>query len=179
MNEGINLLDPDKKGSSTHFVHHIQKMRLFVLGLLFIVSVSSVILFTMVEISPLPQLRTQEQNLQQSLMQSQNDIVKLSIVNERMSSITSLLRTRPMLDQPLGLIEDKLSGDSTVTDIQSDDQTMTITVESPSLQSLDSFINGLVGYAQEKKGFSKVSLLDLTTDQVTNEYETTLNLSFL
>jgi Tfp pilus assembly protein PilN len=176
MNEGINLLEPNKNSSPVGFVRHIQKMRIFVISLLFLVSVFSVILFILVTLSPLPALQRQEEELQQNLLQSKSDITKLALLNERTTAIQSVLNKRASLDQTIGLIEDKLPQDTTFTAIQGDNKSMTITVESTSLQSLDTFMNGIVGYIAARKAFTKITLLDLTNDQTTDEYSATIQL---
>jgi hypothetical protein len=176
MNEGINLLDQNKKSSGVILPGHLQKMRILVIGLLFIVSVSSVILFILVELSPLPALQTQEKSLEQTLLSSKSDIVKLSLVKERTTSISTLLAKRQNLDEKLGLVQDKISGNTTVTSLQADNTGILLTAESGSLQDLDNFLNGLIQYVQEKKIFSQVILVDLATDQTNGEYAVSVHL---
>jgi hypothetical protein len=179
MNEGVNLLEPNKNTGPGNILHHLQVMRIITVFLLFIISVSAVIIFILVSISPLPELKNQEQSLQQTLLQSKSDIVKLSLVKEQTDAINQLITNRQSLDVPLSMIEYYLSSDMTVTDIQTDNKTILLTVESPSLKSLDTFLNGIIGYVQEKKVFSSAILVDLTTDQTDNEYALTVQLGFL
>lgn len=177
MNEGINLLDPNKKNTSTFSMHHLQMMRIIVVSLLFIISVSSVILFILVAISPLPVLRQQEQSLQQSLSLSKSDIVKLALVKERTDAISQFLVKRQKLDQTLGLIESKFSGNTKVTAIQANSTGTIISVESGSLEDLDNFLNGLIVLVQQKKDFSQVILIDLSNDPTNSDYEATVRLN--
>lgn len=177
MNEGINLLESNKKNTSAAFVRQLQTMRTLVIGLLFIVSVSSVILFILIALSPLPTLQNQEQSLQQSLTLSKNDIVKLDLIKERTTSISQFLDKRKKLDQTIQVIESKFTGDATVTAIESTNIGTTVTVESSSLQDLDNFLNGLIVLVQQKKSFSKVTLVDLATDQTNNKYEAIVRLN--
>ena len=179
MNESINLLDPNKKTISSGFLRRMQVMRVITGGLLFIVSVSSVILFILVALSPLPSLQKQEQSLRLTLSQSKDDIVKLALINERTATVNNIITKRQSLDQTLALIQSKLSNDTTITAIQADKQSMTLTAESPSLQSLDNFLNGLMGFVQNKKSFSQVTLVDLTNDQANNQYAVTVRLTLL
>jgi hypothetical protein len=178
MNEGINLLDPNKKASGI-LPGHLQKMRIVVVGLLFIVSVSSVILFVLVALSPLPALQTQERSLEQTVMASRTSIVKLALVKERTDSISAFLAKRQNLDQTIGLVQDKISGDVTITSLQVDNTGILLTAESSSLQNLDTFLNGLMQYVQEKKDFSSVLLVDLAVDQTNGEYAVSVRLNTL
>lgn len=179
MNERINLLEPNKTNGPSVFLRRLQTMRIVTVGLLFIVSVSSVILFILVALSPLPALQRQEQSLQQTLSQSKNDIVKLALVDDQTSAVSTLLTKRNTLDVQLGLILDKLPSDMKVTEIRTDNKNIQVTVASSSLQSFETFFTGIVGYVQEKKSFSKVTLVELTTDTSSNAYVATVRLSFL
>jgi hypothetical protein len=179
MNEGINLLAPNKNKGSGDLLRRIQKMRFLTIALLFIVSVSSVILFILVALSPLPALQKQAQSLQQSLATSKDSIVKLTLVNSQTDSISQLLTKRKSFELPLRLIQDKFSGDMKIEQLQMDDSIVLITVESSSLHSVDTFINGLANYVQEKNTFSKVILVDLAIDEATNSYSATVQLNYL
>ena len=179
MNEGINLLDPNKNTGPAEMLRRLQKMRLFAIGMLFIVSVASVVLFILVALSPLPSLQRQEQYLRQSLNSSKNDIAMLEIVKGQTDTISQLLNQRVSLKKQVTLIQNKLTSDITVNDIQIDNTGTLITVESNSLQSLDSFLNGLTSYVVSKNTFSKATLIDLTNDQSTNEYAVTVQLNTL
>jgi hypothetical protein len=179
MNEGINLLEPNKKASSVVVLKHLQTTRIIVVSLLFLVSAISVIVFILVAISPLPALKTQEQSLQQNLMQSKNDMVKLSLINDRTDAISHFLANRQMVDQILETIDSKLSDNTTVSAIQTTSKSVTITIDSNSLQDLDNFINGMIVLVQEKKTFSQVTLVDLTNTATNNGYEITVKLTLL
>lgn len=179
MNEGLNLLEPNKTTGPGNLLHHLQVMRIITIGLLFIISVTSVVIFILVSISPLPGLKNQEQTLEETLQQSRNDIVTLGIVNGQTTAISMLMNNRETFNIPLSLIKYYISSDMRVTTIQADNKTITVTVESQSLQSLDTFLNGLIGYVQEKKVFSNVTLVDLTTDQSNNTFALTVQLDLL
>lgn len=175
MNEGINLIDSNKKNTPIFFVHQMLTMRIIVVGLLFIVSVSSVILFILVDLSPLPTLQRQEQSLEQNLSLSKSDIAKLILVKDRTNAISQFLTKRQELDQTIGVIESKFTGNITVTAIQVSNTGTTISVESASLEDLDNFLNGLITLVQQKKAFSQVTLVNLAYNQTNGEYEVSVH----
>ena len=179
MNERINLLDQNKDTGPSDFLKRLHTMRLVTVGLLFIVSVSSVILFILVTLSPLPALQQKEKTLEQTLSQSKNDIVKLALVNNQTDAVNGLLKKRGTLDVPLGQVLTKMPGDMQVTEIRTDSKNMLLTVASPSLQSFNTFLNALVGFAQDKKFFNKVTLTEMTIDTSNNTYNATVQLSLL
>jgi hypothetical protein len=179
MNEGINLLDPNKNTGPAEMLRRLQKMRLVAMGLLFIISVTSVILFILVALSPLPKLQSQEQYLRQTLTASKNDIATLEIVKGQTDTISQLLTKRASLLKQVSLIQAKLTSDTTISDIQIDSTGTLITFESHSLQSLDTCINGLTSYVEAKNTFSRVTLVDLTNDPTTDGYAVTVQLTML
>jgi len=179
MNEGINLLDPNKRKGPSVVLARLKTTRTLVMGLLFIVSVTSVILFILVALSPLPALQRQEATLNQNLTLSKTDMVKYALLQERTTDISSLLTKRHTLNQTISLIQSKLPNDISVTALQGDTGVLTITVESPSLQSIDSFLSGLISLVQAKKMFKQISVTELTVDQSSNDYLASLRLVLL
>lgn len=179
MNETINLLDPNKDSKSVRSLKRMQYMRFFAMGMLFLVSVSSIILFMLVSLSPLPELQRQEQALRLTLSQASVDMAKMALVSERTASIEKVLADRTSYDQILALLQERLPNNAEITSIRVDQQVLVVTVESRSLTSLDTFLNGLVGLVQEKKAFSQVTLSTLANDNVRNDYTMTVSLVML
>lgn len=176
MNEGINLLEPIKKGSSISFLRHIQLMRLIVVSILFVVSISSVILFILVSLSPLPVLKQQQTSLEQTITSSKNYIVMLALTKERAASISQFLNTRHKYGQTLRVIQSKLSGNDTVTALQTSTSGLLVTVDSNSLEDIDNFLNSVIVLVQQKEYFSQVIMVDLALNQNNNDYEVILQL---
>ena len=179
MNEEINLLDPNKRKGPSVLLARLKTTRTLVIGVLFIVSVTSVILFILVALSPLPALQRQEATLNENLTLSKTEMVKYALLQERTTDITSILTKRHTLNQTISLIQNKLPNDITVTALQGDTGVLTITVESPSLQSIDSFLSGLISLVQAKKMFKQISITELTVDQASNDYLASLRLALL
>jgi Tfp pilus assembly protein PilN len=179
MSEGINLLDPNKQGANTADAKRLQTMRFVAIGMLFIVSVSSVVLFMLVSLSPLPQLQQQEEELKVTLSQSGDDMAKLALLEERTTSIDALLKGRTSYEEILALLQSKLPSNAQITSIRLDQKTLVLTIESRSLNSLDSFLNGLISDVQNKKAFSQVTMTSLANDNIRNDYAMTVSLILL
>jgi hypothetical protein len=179
MNEGINLLDPNKENTPGVVNRRVLGLRAIAMGMLFLVSASSIILFILVTLSPLPELKKQETSLRATLATSHTDMAKLSLVNERAASIQTLLASRKSFDQTLELIQSKLPSGVDISAIQIDANIVSVTVESKSLKQLDDFINGLVGLVAEKNGFSRVTMTSLINDDSQSKYSVSLNLLLL
>ncbi|MBA3724506.1 MAG: hypothetical protein H0W89_06525 [Candidatus Levybacteria bacterium] len=179
MSEGINLLDANKKNENILPVRRIHFMRIMAVSMLFVVSVSAVIVFILIALSPLPELQRQEQSLRLNLSNSSADMAKLALLDERTSVITKLLSERTSYDQTIGLLQDTLPDNATISSLRVEGDILVVTVESRSLQALDTFLNGLINYVQEKKGFSQVMLSSLSSDNVSNDYSLTVHLILL
>jgi hypothetical protein len=126
--------------------------------------------------SPLPALQKKEQSLRSTLSQSNQDMLKLAFLNERVNSIDLLLQKRVSLDKYINLIQSKLDDATKITSIRVNRHTLFVTAESRSLKSLDSFLNNMIAYVKEKNGFSQVVMTDLALSPSKNVYSLTINL---
>lgn len=179
MSNGINLLDPHNKSDNALASKRVNAMRFTAIGLLFIVSASSIVLFLMVSLSPLPELKRQEHSLRLTLSEQSADIAKVAVLNERASAIDKVLKERKSYEEILKLLQEKLPSNVTINSLRVLDNSIVMTVESKSLTELDSFIVGLMQYIEEKKAFSQLTLSSLATDNVRNDYSMTITLVML
>lgn len=177
MSESINLLDPNKNNTSGFSLKRIQKMRFFSMSFLFLVSVSSVIFFILVALSPLPELQRQEQSLKLTLAESKTALAQHTLVNERIETITTVIDSRVSLENTLTLIQQNVPGNVTVTALKADNQSISITVESTSLDALDTFVKTMTDLGQVQNGFSQITMSNMLTDNTRNTYTVTLTMA--
>ena len=176
MNKGINLLDANQQTKSGIELRKIRFMRLIAVVSLFLVSVASIILFMLVALSPLPQLQQQEQGLRDTLANSKQALAQHALVNERTDEITKILGSRISFDVPLTTIREKLPSNAKVSAIKADSSSIILTVSTPTLESLDSFLNEMIGLVKEKQVFSQIQLSDLATDDGRDNFTMTVTL---
>lgn len=176
MNSGINLLE--KKKASIGLLHYqkLRLLRLIAVGLLFLVSTLSIILFLLISFSPLPQLKRQEEQALSTLSQYHPDIAKLYLVNERTDVINNIITKRKYLDKTIGGIQTMLPTGVKVDALSINNNTVSLSVSSGSLELLDIFINSLLNSVQEKKDFSKVTLTSLSVDNQKDLFLITVSL---
>ena len=177
MNESINLLDPHKQSESRLSLKRVNKMRAIAILLLFLVSMASVILFILVAVSPLPELQRKEQSLRITLAESKNELAQHAIINERTEVITKILASRGSLHKSINLIQSNLPKDVAVAAINADRDVVAVTLESASLNSLDTFIQSMRQLVEQEEGFSQITMSNLLTDNTKNTYTVTLSLS--
>lgn len=160
-------------------IKRLQVMRALAVFMLFLVSVSAVALFILVALSPLPQLKEQERSLQLTLSGSRTEMGKLALIEERTTAIDTLLSKRKSYQKNLETIESKLPEGVDVTTLRVDESTMVVTVESKSLQLLDTFLSGVIDSVQKKEGFTQVTMNDLAAETIKDTYSMTLKLVLL
>lgn len=179
MNSGINLLDYKNKIQPKHENNKQRPLRLIAVSLLFIVSVSSVIFFLLVALSPLPQLRKQEKIASFNLTLVHPDIVKLMLVKERTDNIQKLIDSRPYYDKFLNSIQTKLPPGVIIDAVSIDKSNFLITLSSNSLLQLDNFLNELNKSNDSRKEYSKAAITNLSTGDNGNAFHLTVSLNTL
>jgi hypothetical protein len=142
--------------------------------MLFTVSVASVVFFLLVALSPIPQLRKQEDDASTRLTSLQADIIKLSLINERATSIKSFIDSRQDYGDKLSTIQGIFTPDISIDSVVLKKQSVFITVSSSSLLSLDKFVNristnGLAGY-------KNITLKSLSKEENKNVFVLSINI---
>ncbi len=179
MNDGINLIT--KKTNTTAIVptKKVQAMRLVALGVLFIVSASAITLFTLISLSPLPQLRKQEQSLKDSYGLYRAQIGKLALIDERVDSVDKLLKQSKQFDKLLATIQSNTGSDVKIASIRASNDAFEITVMSRSLNSLDKFLSNMTQVVKNKQGFTSITLNELATNDTSLTYQMSMTLGVL
>ena len=175
----INLLPNKKKSTSSREIEadKFRLMRFFAMALLFGVSTASVILFLLISLSPLPQLKKQEEKGLANMALFHGDIAKLQVVNERTDSISTILSKRLTIDKTLDSIRSKLPAGCEISAFAMEKGSITVTVSSKSLSLLNDFLNNIVDTANRKEEFSQVKLSSLVADDQTSNYLLTVALT--
>lgn len=169
MSNTINLLD-DKKNKVLAKTDSLRALRLSAISFLFIVSALSVILFILISLSPLPNLRNQERLAIATLSQYHTDMVKLFWVKERTDTIATFLAKRTSYDKSLEAIQSKLPDGVEVQSLEVEKNTVSLTVSSNSLDLLNTFVSNLTTSVNEKKNFSQITLSSLSLEEDKTKY---------
>lgn len=174
MSSRINLLGIKKKEAARPLLKKLIVMRLSAMIILFLTAAFSVILFMLIALSPLPQLRKQEALAINTLSQSKDDVAKLVILNERMNAVEVLLTKRNDYDQLLSKIQSYSPSGLQITGFSFSTEGISVTVGSNSLKQIDAFMNGLVNAVQQKQNFSHVTVSNLALDSLKDQFSLTL-----
>ena len=179
MNTNINLLEDKKTKRGPISSRSTQILRYVGIVLLFFVSASSIILFILISLSPLPNLKIQERQVNSALSQSHTDMAKLFLINERTDVATMILANRKSYDRSLELIQSILPNGVDVEGLTIEKNTLSLTVSSQSLALLNTFVSSLTGAVTEKKVFSQLALGNFLIETAKNRYLVTLTLLLL
>lgn len=141
-------------------------------SLAFIVMVGalSVILFVLNLFSPLNSIKKEQDGLLASITASQEKAVKIAIVNERASSISKIYKERPDYTNVLDLAVRNISEGVTTSGLNIDESSVTITVSSSSLLSLNNFLNSLIDDASQNSQVKSVSMESLSASDISTFY---------
>ena len=143
--------------------------------MLFTVSASSIIFFLLIALSPIPQLRKQKDIASSNLASSQEDIVKLSLVNERITSIKSFIAKRKNFGDEVNFIQGKLTSDVSINAIILQKESVFVTLSSKSLLSLNEFINKIsTGEGIER--FKSIKIKTISKEEGKNVFVLTVSL---
>lgn len=179
MSRGINLLSAEQQLSAKIGSQKVKILRAVTLWSLFSISAISVVLSILIALSPLPLLQQQEQNVRVSLSAYHQDMAKLLLISDRLKGSEQILTTRSRFDQILEKIQERLPDDAEISGLTLNTSEIEVTVTSPSLVAIDTFLNNMVSAADEKKDFSRVILHRFFTNEETNAFFVTVEVVIL
>jgi hypothetical protein len=175
MNEEINLLR-DRKVKKTTTFNNVMAVRIVSWVFLFIVSFSSITLFILIALSPLPSLQERKKDELKTLSLFSASIGKIYYTKDRISNISNLLQRRPTYTDAIGIINKNITPDMKVSSLRVEETRIFVTVTGDNLLTFDMFIKSLLGSNTQEKQYKKISLVSLLLDGETKKYNLTLEL---
>lgn len=179
MKNSINLIDYKNKPENESNTGIQRTARIIAVSLLFFVSVLSVILFILIVFSPLPELKKQENNTRAILSQSRRDIAKLAYIKERTDHITEIIDKRSEFDKTMEQLLSVTPPDVEINKMVLKDNTVSVTIISESLESVDQYLNQVIKLSEEKKEFSNVTLTSFSAIESSNTFLVSISLNTL
>ena len=179
MSSGINLIVTKQRSAFAPLLDRVQILRSIAIFLLFGVSVCSMILFLLISFSPLPALQKQERSEIANLAQFHSDVAKLSFLNERANGIATLISKRANLNKLIDSIQNKLPAGVSIVSLSMGKKTLSVTVDSNSLATLDTFLNTLTDATGVNKEYFHLTLNNLSLDGERNRYLLIVDITIL
>jgi len=179
MNKGINLLGRKIQTPVTKAVERLKLLRVIAISLLFIISVSSIVLFLLIALSPLPSLQKKEQSVLKVLSAEHSDIAKLEITKERLGISSAIIDKRNDFSKSVEKIISKMPTGLSISAVKMKNKDVSIIVSGESLSSLENFIDTLTKASDEKKDFTSVTLQEFEALAGQTVFTVKLNLAML
>ncbi len=169
MNNGINLIS-SKHAALERQARIVRIFNRIAYSSLGIVAIGAVGLFFLNFYSPLPKLEAQQQATTQQLLSQKEKIAKLLLLRNRLQNITTLFQHSTSLDKTLTAIALNTPGDVSVDTLGIDETGVNLIVTSPSLLSINSFLDFLKSQVDKKSLFKKITISSLAVDVANGRY---------
>lgn len=187
MSESINLL---KNKAAQHqdksTALKIKILRYSSLVILFGISVSAMTLFFLIAFSPLPALQEIETQERSKIEQSEEKIKKFFLTRERLTHINSMFKSRPEYDVVLDLVAAQLGNDVILggillenANLDEEEKTITVLLESTSLQALDDVTNKVLVFAKKKDRIADLQIASIDQNEKKTRFIFSLEMTVL
>lgn len=147
------------------------KLRMVALIILFFVGGVAIIFFILDFSSPLNSIKSEQDAVLSSITAENQKAVKLAIVNERATAINRLKIERPDYLGVLNTAMSTLPSGVSASGLDIDESSVSITVASPSLLSLNNFLNGVLDEARKNSNIESASMESLTANDTSSAYQ--------
>jgi hypothetical protein len=159
MKNEINLL-PQRKKTSDKDSKELRLLRFLSIGVLVVVVSLSIGSFFITALSPLPELRKEEDDYSSQLDALRPKAAQYMLIQNRLKGTSKFLTTRPIHPEAMADIESEQKEDSTLTftGIEINGQNVTLTATSPSLAEIDTLIKAIKVKSDEGSLYKNLSL---------------------
>lgn len=164
MNDQINLIDYKNNFKHAREFRGQKPLRFVAVGLLFFVSALAIILFMLIALSPIPQLKINQKNASLNLGLLNKDIAKLSLVKDRAKAVNLLLKKRSDYNSALDSLDAVIPAGVSIESVSTKSDTISVTVSSKSLKLLDNFTKNLELSQESVNKFSKIKIISISTE---------------
>jgi hypothetical protein len=174
MNKAINLLLPEQD----HVSHQrsLRILRIISLGSLFGIVAVSAGLFFLILASPLPGLRREETSVAAQLRGQRAKSAELFYIKERLAEVTGLLAKQPTFLAVVEKTARLLPEDAMIDRLSVETGSLSLTITSPSLLTIQSILEGMKQLKTEDSLFSTVTLSQLIYEEKRAGYAVTLHM---
>lgn len=166
MNSGINLavkrVDPEQQKSQ----NHTKRLRLFGYAFLAVFTLASIILFILLQASPLASLRQEEERLSLALNAQNEKMQNEVLINNQLSYIQEILTNRSDLPEVVGAVVSIMPPSATISSYQTTNGLIEMTIQSSSLTDLEKFFDELTTLSQGGDIYSEVVISNISMSTI-------------
>jgi Tfp pilus assembly protein PilN len=177
MNE-INLL-PKKNGTSLRQEQTVAVFRRVSIIILAATAFLSVMIFILVLQSPLSQTQDEEKRLITQLTSSSNKIARNVIIQERLSSIVTILKTRNSYEKNINVILGGLPQELKISKMDVETKKIEISGTTVSITAANTFFANLIALQNKKDTIKSVTLKSFALQGNNGTYSYTVDIVLL
>jgi hypothetical protein len=169
MSNSINLITPQKEGLERR-QRTVKILRIISISFLLATFLLSLILFIISSRLSISDIKKQENSASDSLGLVHNKFAKLILVKDRMDNIQIIIKQRKNYQNLINSILKVVPQDSSINSLGIEKDKITLIVSSPSLLSINKFLDDIVTFSKNKKVINNVIINSLTVDQGLGRY---------
>lgn len=169
MNNSINLILPKDK----EFVRRQKKGKVLNgIAIVFpiLIGIVSLVVFLITQAINPTAIRKQQDETVNEIAKLQDKKIKFFIVKDRLQNIDGILKKRINFAENINNLLSKAISGVSLVDLDINSKQVALTLSSPSLKSLDEFINSLILMVEKKDTIRSLKLESLTFNEKENEY---------
>lgn len=174
----INLL-PKKSKNDLKEEKILRIFKLVSFSFLALVCLISISLFFLNRNSSFYSLENEKDKILKNISSMDEITGKYLFTNTRLKDASEIVLKRKYMDKTINLILEKVPEGVSVDSIEADKISLTLSVSSKSLYSINILLNNLVSLVPDSKLFGKIMLSGITLDQKKGLYNLSLKLTFI
>ena len=173
MNSDINLVS-SKTQQLEREIKRLKMLKIIAIFSLAIVALISILLFFITITLPVSSVKKDQEQALSGISSLHEKFVKYSLINDRLSNIASLIKSRKNYDLLVNTVLNKLPADLTVDSMTIEGKTFTLVISGASLTPIDKFIEDITLLADEEKIIQNLVIEGLLVHAESGKYTLTL-----
>ncbi|MEX2013276.1 MAG: hypothetical protein WD967_02630 [Candidatus Levyibacteriota bacterium] len=178
MNNDVNLVAGDI-GRASQEARRLNTLKLIATSLIIGVGAVSILLFVLNRVFSSQSIINEQDAVRVSIQSAQAKHAKLTILNQRLNDISSVVSKRASYDIVLISILSQSPSDIQIISLAVDKKKISMIASSRSLISVNNFIEVLAGMVRKKEFLQNVTVNNLSLNSRASSYTLTLELSLL
>ncbi|MFH1187165.1 MAG: hypothetical protein V1697_03275 [Candidatus Levyibacteriota bacterium] len=174
MNSSINLLQQKDE----HLIKKRKKVKILrtTAGILLgLVAAFSIIIFILNIQFSVSSIKKEQNSVINSISALKEKAAKLILVNDRIKGISEILNKRKNYSNLIEAVLESVPGETKVTSLELNKETVKTTIASKSLLSINSFLDIMIQHSQRKKIINNLTIKGINVNTRTGEYSLSIS----
>lgn len=177
MNSKINLAKKKVDPQKLALQKRVGALRVIAFSFLLTVCLVSVILFVMIVASPLPALRSQEEELFLALNSLNTKFQRAVFVDKQLDNIDQILATRSDLPQTMEDLISSAPASVSVLAYTATNGIFEFTVSGNNLNDIETFLTGVTALSEGDKGYKNIYVSEILLNTSSGAYQVRISMA--